>query len=220
MWFWTHWALHTCYVNAWIYPSSSMSLSWWCHVWSALLRFKKLFRETVFSLPTPARHRAANVLKDLDSLRLRQWLGNWFEAFLWHRILLSKESDCGKVIGLDHALLLLRCSGLSQHCAQGAKGARLWMKAAGPESVFHVAAMIAPWFKSSSWSVHKSCRLLPVHAVCVWWESDAWLLHFVGHGRVPWGHFLQYCARPWGLAASVRWFFPAVPASRPRHQRG
>ena len=76
-----------------IYLSSSMSLSWWCHVWSALLHFKKLFRETVFSLPTLARHTAANVLKDLHSLRLRQWLGNWFEAFLWHTILLSKESE-------------------------------------------------------------------------------------------------------------------------------
>ena len=137
--------------------------------------------------PTLARHTAANVLEVLVSLRLGQWLGNWFEAFLWHTISCPKNQS--KVIGLDHALLLLRCSGLSQHCAQGAKGARLWMSAAGPESVFHVAAMIAPWFKRSSWSVHKSCPLLPVHAVCVWWESDAWLLHFVGHARVPWGHF-------------------------------
>ena len=154
MWFLTQWALHICCVNAWKYPSNSMSPWWCCHVWNALRRLQKQLRQTVFSLPTLARHTAANVLEVLVSLRLRQWLENWFEAFLWHTVLLSKESDCGKVIGLDHALLLLRCSGLSRHCARGAKGARarLWMSAAGPESVFHVAAMIAPWLKGFAWS--------------------------------------------------------------------
>ena len=152
MWFLTQWALHICCVNAWKYLSNSMSPWWCCHVWNALLHFQKELRQTVFSLPTLARHTAANVLEVLVSLRLRQWLGNSFEAFLWHTVLLSKESDCGKVIGLDNALLLLRCSGLSRHCARGAKGARLWMSAAGPESVFHVAAMIASWLEGFAWS--------------------------------------------------------------------
>ena len=152
MWFLTQWALHICCVNAWKYLSNSMSPWWCCHVWNALLHFQKELRQTVFSLPTLARHTAANVLEVLVSLRLRQWLGNSFEAFLWHTVLLTKESDCGKVIGLDNALLLLRCSGLSRHCARGAKGARLWMSAAGPESVFHVAAMIASWLEGFAWS--------------------------------------------------------------------
>ena len=119
MWFWTRWALHTCYVNAWTYPSRSMSLSWCCHVWNALWRFQKELRQTVFSLSTLARH-ATSTRSFETGIQL------CLEALQPIANLPWKESACGKkMFSLDPTVLLLLCFGLSQHFVPGTKGARI-----------------------------------------------------------------------------------------------
>ena len=104
-------------------------------------------------------------------------------------------------IVLDHGVLLLRCSGISQHLARGTKGARLWRKAAWPESVFHVAVMLVPWFDAClwRWSLHIVFSSSARCRVRVWCQSEPLLLQFVGHGGVSMGP--GFCKIVWQLCA-------------------
>ena len=172
---------------------------------SGFFETKAVARELIWSIP---------MTHSFAVQRIRLWQGDW----------------------LDHALLLLRCSGLSRHCARGAKGARarLWMSAAGPESVFHVAVMLVPWFDAClwRWSLHIVFSSSARCRIRVWCQSKPLLLQFVGHGGVSMGPDFckivwQLCAqnqptainvltRPYSLAASMLWF---IPDFHPRRQR-
>ena len=130
----------------------------------------------------------------------------WFEGCLWFRSLHTcfstsaryginvclvsvttlawKESACGKKC--LHYTLQSCCVGSLVYpsiLSQAPKELGLWLKVSGPKSVFHVAAMIAPWLKGFAWIKPTLC-FPPWHAIiceCLFFNL---IDPFVGQGCV------------------------------------